>query len=88
MEAEWVEFRIIKAAVTMQMVLDHYGVSLKQSGHELRGKCPIHRDRTINISLPTSARMFLNASSRTAVRMATSSTLWPRWSDAPSGTQP
>ena len=43
MEAKWVDFRIIKAAVTMQMVLDHYGISLKQSGHELRGKCPIHR---------------------------------------------
>jgi hypothetical protein len=42
MEGEWVDFRIIKAAVTMQMALDHYGISLKQSGHELRGKCPIH----------------------------------------------
>jgi hypothetical protein len=43
MEAEWVDFRIIKAAVTMQMVLDRYGISLKRSGQELRGKCPIHR---------------------------------------------
>jgi len=42
METEWVDFRIIKAAVTMQMVLDHYSISLKASGHELRGKCPIH----------------------------------------------
>jgi DNA primase len=43
METEWVDFRIIKAAVTMQMVLDRYGILLKKSGHELRGKCPIHR---------------------------------------------
>ena len=43
MEAEWVDFRIIKAAVTMQMVLDHYNIPVKKSGHELRGKCPIHR---------------------------------------------
>lgn len=43
METEWVDFRIIKAAVTMQMVLDRYGMTLKKSGHELRGKCPIHR---------------------------------------------
>jgi|GEM_PF-4794401 len=43
MEAEWVDFRLIKASVTMQMVLDRYGVTLKKSGHELRGKCPIHR---------------------------------------------
>ena len=43
MEVEWVEFRIIKSAVTIRMVLDHYGVVLKKTGHELRGKCPIHR---------------------------------------------
>ena len=43
METEWVDFRIIKAAVTMQMVLDRYSIPLKKSGHELRGKCPIHR---------------------------------------------
>ena len=43
MEAEWVDFRVIKAAVTMQMVLDRYSIPLKKSGHELRGKCPIHR---------------------------------------------
>jgi DNA primase len=43
MEGEWVDFRIIKAAVTMQMVLDRYSITLKKSGHELRGKCPIHR---------------------------------------------
>ena len=55
METEWVDFRIIKAAVTMQMVLDRYGVTLKKSGHELRGKCPIHRGSnnkhfTVNVS--------------------------------------
>lgn len=55
METDWVDFRIIKAAVTMQMVLDRYGVTLKKSGHELRGKCPIHRGSnnkhfTVNVS--------------------------------------
>jgi hypothetical protein len=55
METEWVDFRIIKAAVTMQMVLDHYDITLKKSGHELRGKCPIHRGSnnkhfTVNVS--------------------------------------
>lgn len=43
MEGEWVDFRIIKTAVTIQMVLDRYGLTLKTSGYELRGKCPIHR---------------------------------------------
>lgn len=55
METEWVDFRIIKAAVTMQMALDRYGITLKRSGHELRGKCPIHRGSdnkhfTVNVS--------------------------------------
>ena len=41
---EWVDFKAIKAAVSIEMVLDHYGVTgLKKSEKELRGKCPIHR---------------------------------------------
>ena len=55
METDWVDFKTIKAALTMQMVLDRYGVTLKKSGHELRGKCPIHRGSnnkhfTVNVS--------------------------------------
>src|ERR1051326_1062536 len=55
MKSKWVDFRTVKAAVTMTMVLDHYGLILKKSGNELRGKCPIHRglDKkhfTINVS--------------------------------------
>lgn len=41
---DWIDFQAVKAAVTMQMVLDHYGVKgLKRSGDDLRGPCPIHR---------------------------------------------
>jgi hypothetical protein len=41
---EWVDFKAVKAAVTIEMVLDHYGVTnLKRVGGELRGPCPIHR---------------------------------------------
>lgn len=41
---EWVDFKLVKAEVSMQSVLDHYGVTgLTRSGHELRGQCPIHR---------------------------------------------
>jgi DNA primase len=43
MEGDWVDFRVIKAAVTIEMVLHRYGIALKRSGQELRGKCPIHR---------------------------------------------
>jgi hypothetical protein len=54
-DKRWVDFRIIKAAVTMQMILDRYGLVLKPSGQELRGKCPIHRGSnnkhfTVNVS--------------------------------------
>lgn len=44
MATEWVDFKKVKEAVTMQMVLDHYGInSLRKSGDELRGPCPIHK---------------------------------------------
>jgi len=43
MDSEWVDFKLIKSTVTMQMVLDHYGVAgLKRTGDELRGPCPLH----------------------------------------------
>lgn len=39
----WVDFNLIKAAVTMKMILDHYGVKgLREVRDELRGPCPIH----------------------------------------------
>jgi hypothetical protein len=44
MAKEWVEFKRVKDSVSMQMVLDRYGVKgLTQSGDELRGACPIHK---------------------------------------------
>jgi DNA primase len=43
MESNWVDFKAIKAAVTLGQVLDRYGLKLKRSGRELRGRCPIHQ---------------------------------------------
>jgi DNA primase len=44
MEKDWVDFRLVKQAVSMQMVLDHYGINgLRKNGNELRGRCPIHK---------------------------------------------
>jgi hypothetical protein len=44
MTTEWVDFKKVKGAVDMQMVLDHYGINgLTKSGDELRGPCPIHK---------------------------------------------
>jgi hypothetical protein len=37
MKKEWVDFKAVKEAVTMQMVLDHYGIrNLRKSGRITR----------------------------------------------------
>jgi DNA primase len=44
MQDNWVDFKAVKAAVTMQMVLDRYGINwLRKKADELRGRCPIHQ---------------------------------------------
>jgi DNA primase len=55
----WVDFNLIKAAVTMEMLIVQYGiVGLARNGDELRGVCPIHegkskREFAINLSKNT-----------------------------------
>lgn len=43
-KTKFVDFKSIKAAVTMEQVLEHYGLleSMKRSGDSLSGCCPIH----------------------------------------------
>src|SRR5437764_15425087 len=42
-ENTWVDFRTVKAAVSLDAVLGHYGVTwLRKSGDNLVGRCPIH----------------------------------------------
>ncbi len=41
-EKKWVDFRAIKQAVPLSQVLARYGIKLKKSGKELRGRCPVH----------------------------------------------
>ncbi len=43
METNWVDFKSIKQAVPIELVLERYGVKLRRSGKELRGRCPIHQ---------------------------------------------
>src|SRR5579871_6838638 len=43
MERNWVDFKAIKQVVPIEAVLNRYGVKLKRSGEELRGRCPIHK---------------------------------------------
>jgi DNA primase len=42
MESEWVDFREIKSAVSLEMVLAHYNVPLRRVNRDsLRGSCPL-----------------------------------------------
>jgi DNA primase len=43
MESNWVDFKAIKQAVSIEQILQQYDVKLKRSGKELRGRCPIHK---------------------------------------------
>lgn len=59
MNKDWVDFRAVKAAVSMQMLADYYGLrDLRKTKDELRGRCPIHKgegDRTFHINLSKNA---------------------------------
>jgi hypothetical protein len=46
MTSEWVDFKKVKEAVDIQMVLGHYSIAgLAKNGDELRGPCPIHKGK-------------------------------------------
>src|ERR1700722_10923406 len=44
-KSQFVDFRAVKAAITMEQVLDHYGIldKFKRGADSLNGPCPIHR---------------------------------------------
>lgn len=39
--SNWVDFRDVKASVSMERTLAHYGIALRQAGANLRGHCPL-----------------------------------------------
>ncbi len=40
--SDWVDFKTVKTAVSIEMVLEHYGVELRRvNASNLRGKCPL-----------------------------------------------
>ena len=59
MEKDWVDFRLVKQRVSMQMVLNHYHINgLRKTGDELRGACPIHKGegtRTFQVNVNKNA---------------------------------
>jgi len=44
-KSKFVDFKAVKAAITMEQVLEHYGLlsKFKRSGDSLNGPCPIHK---------------------------------------------
>ena len=56
MRTGYVNFSDVKRSVTMRQLVAHYGIDwLKESGDELRGRCPIHAQakgqRSFHVSL-------------------------------------
>ncbi len=44
MKGNWVDFKTVKASVSIAQVLDHYQVNwLRGKGDDVRGRCPIHK---------------------------------------------
>lgn len=67
MEKNWVSFQTVKEAVSMEMVLAHYGVTLRRvNATSLRGKCP----------LPSHS----SASSKQSFAVQVARNVWACWS--------
>lgn len=49
-KTKWVDFQKLKEQVSMEMILDHYGIldDLKRKGDKLTGKCPLHQGSNPN----------------------------------------
>jgi DNA primase len=58
-QTNWVDFRVVKQAVTMEVLLDRYSINwLQKNNDELRGRCPIHKgegERSFHVSLTKNA---------------------------------
>ena len=69
-KTKFVDFRAVKAAITMEQLLQHYGIldQFKRTGDSLNGPCPIHK-----------------GSNPTQFRVSTSKNLWNCFSDCEHG---
>jgi hypothetical protein len=58
-DKSWVDFKAIKEAVSMKMVLDHYGYKpVTGKGDEWRGYCPIHKGNKTTFSYSVGKNAF------------------------------
>jgi len=69
-KTKFVDFRAVKAAITMEQLLQHYGIldQFKRTGESLNGPCPIHK-----------------GSNPTQFRVSTTKNLWNCFSDCEHG---
>src|SRR5258708_2818760 len=69
-KSPFVDFKAVKAAITMEQVLKHYGLldQFKRSGDSLSGPCPIHK-----------------SSNPTQFRVSVSKNLWNCFSECKGG---
>jgi hypothetical protein len=75
----FVDFKAVKAAITMEQVLQHYGLleKFKRGTDSLNGPCPIHKGSNptqFRVSLKTSGTVSVSAN--TAAMFSTSSRRW------------
>lgn len=46
---DWIDFGLVKRAVSMEMLIVHYGIyRLRRKGAEVRLKCPFHEGKSLN----------------------------------------
>src|SRR5215469_5836790 len=69
-KSSFVDFRAVKAAITMEQILEHYGIldKFKRTGDSLSGPCPIHK-----------------GSNPTQFRVSTSKNIWNCFSECKHG---
>ena len=69
-KTKFVDFRAVKAAITMEQLLEHYKIldQFKRTGDSLNGPCPIHK-----------------GSNPTQFRVSTSKNIWNCFSDCEHG---
>jgi len=69
-KTKFVDFKAVKAAITMEQLLQHYGIldQFKRTGDSLNGPCPIHK-----------------GSNPTQFRVSTTKNLWNCFSDCEHG---
>ena len=58
--SQWISFDEVKARVSIEDVLDHYGVKLRRRRDELTGLCPLpdHADTRASFSANTAKNVF------------------------------